>query len=305
MEDSRWFFLVICIVAIIKYHKAVPVPESNQIRTLDDTSLELNDLDLASSDEASVSQKSSSSNTNPPRGKRTVGFLRTLFPNLSQLIDRKIQQITRLLFRVIGRLVLRGGNGGGGGDGGDSDGRKISITLPTYPPSEEDEEDSETETEAPSGDAPSEDAPSADVPSEDAPSADAPSEDTPSGDESETESSDITTTPDSFSGIASLESGDNQIAESQAITKIARKARDTSSLTDSSNIESSRKENNEQAQNDVEQYNFQDDKSSEDFDKPIKQEDDGKSKRQYFKFGSTPGGASGNILFDLIRILTN
>ncbi|XP_026680614.1 uncharacterized protein LOC103510915 [Diaphorina citri] len=341
MQNSKWFFLVICLVAIIKFHKAVPVPDSNnQIRTLKDSSLELDDLDLASSDEAGVSVKESSpaksnptrgkrtvgflrtlfpnlsqvsiylllsinfmlggnpcssspsnylfgqnlllliftsfqagvsvkesspAKSNPTRGKRTVGFLRTLFPNLSQIIDRKIQQITRILFRVIGRLVLRGGNGGGGGGDDDKEGRKISITLPTYPPSEEDEED---ETEAPAGD-------------------------------SETEATDtdaeITTTPDSLSESPSLEGGDNQIAESQVITKIARKARDVSSL----------EQNKEPSQNsnDVDQNanNF-DDKSSEDIDKPTKQEDDGKSKRVFFKFGGS-GGASGNILFDLIRIL--
>ncbi|KAI5699846.1 hypothetical protein M8J75_009756 [Diaphorina citri] len=267
MQNSKWFFLVICLVAIIKFHKAVPVPDSNnQIRTLKDSSLELDDLDLASSDEAGVSVKESSpAKSNPTRGKRTVGFLRTLFPNLSQIIDRKIQQITRILFRVIGRLVLRGGNGGGGGGDDDKEGRKISITLPTYPPSEEDEED---ETEAPAGD-------------------------------SETEATDtdaeITTTPDSLSESPSLEGGDNQIAESQVITKIARKARDVSS--------SEQNKEPSQNSNDVDQNanNF-DDKSSEDIDKPTKQEDDGKSKRVFFKFGGS-GGASGNILFDLIRLV--
>lgn len=84
------------------------------------------------------------------RNKRTIGFLRQLFPGLSQIIDRKIQQITRILFRVVGRLILRGGNGGasaaGGGNGG-SEGRKISITLPTYPPVDDEEEETEPPTE--------------------------------------------------------------------------------------------------------------------------------------------------------------
>lgn len=70
--------------------------------------------------------------------------------NLLQIIDRKIQQITRILFRVVGRLILRGGNGGtsaaGGGNGG-SEGRKISITLPTYPPVDDEEEETEPPTE--------------------------------------------------------------------------------------------------------------------------------------------------------------
>lgn len=67
-----------------------------------------------------------------------------------QIIDRKIQAITRVVFRVVGRLILRGGNRNGGNSGGDSSdgsgGRRISITLPTYPPVE-DEDDTETPTE--------------------------------------------------------------------------------------------------------------------------------------------------------------
>lgn len=67
-----------------------------------------------------------------------------------QIIDRKIQAITRVVFRVVGRLILRGGNRNGGNSGGDSSdgsgGRRISITLPTYPPVD-DEDDTETPTE--------------------------------------------------------------------------------------------------------------------------------------------------------------
>ncbi|PNF21645.1 hypothetical protein B7P43_G11287, partial [Cryptotermes secundus] len=94
------------------------------------------------------------------RDKRTIGFLRQLFPGLSQIIDNTIQSITRVLFRVIGRLVLQGGllggGGGGGGGGGDTssssggnNGRRISITLPTYPPgTDDDEEEDNTEKAA-------------------------------------------------------------------------------------------------------------------------------------------------------------
>ncbi|GFG39762.1 hypothetical protein Cfor_00126 [Coptotermes formosanus] len=86
------------------------------------------------------------------RDKRTISFLRQVFPGLSQIIDNTIQSITRVLFRVIGRLVLRGGllggGGGGGGGGGntssssgENNGRRITIVLPTYPPGEDDEEE--------------------------------------------------------------------------------------------------------------------------------------------------------------------
>uniref|UniRef100_A0A8D8XVD0 Uncharacterized protein n=1 Tax=Cacopsylla melanoneura TaxID=428564 RepID=A0A8D8XVD0_9HEMI len=258
MQNSKWFFLVICLVAIIKVHKAVPVPDStNEIKTLKDASLELDDLDLASSDNAGVSAKESSPKSPATREKRTIGFLRTLFPNISQILDRKIQQITRILFRVIGRLVLRGGNGGG--DDGDKEGRKISITLPTYPPSAEDEDD----TESP-----------------------------------DTESSDVdveaTTTSDAAFG--SLENADNSIAESQVITKIARRARDVSAEKVKSSLDSSAAA--------ADQSSSIESKSSEEESKLTKREEDGKSKRTIFKFGGS-GGASGNILFDLIRAVHN
>ncbi|XP_034236816.1 E3 ubiquitin-protein ligase HECW2-like isoform X2 [Thrips palmi] len=88
------------------------------------------------------------------RDKRTIGPLRQLFPGISQIVDRKIQQITRSLFRVIGRLVLGGGAGGNSASAGASStsggsGRKVSITLPTYPPGEDDDDDEEDEDSTP------------------------------------------------------------------------------------------------------------------------------------------------------------
>lgn len=67
------------------------------------------------------------------------------------MIDDKIQQLTSVIFRVVGSAVLRSGLGGGGGGGAsanssDSDsGRRVSIVLPTYPPEEYDDEDEEVE----------------------------------------------------------------------------------------------------------------------------------------------------------------
>ncbi|XP_024084319.1 uncharacterized protein LOC106670577 [Cimex lectularius] len=98
-------------------------------------------------------EKSSTSSGVLHRERRTIGILRDLFPNFSKMIDQKIQQLTRIIFRIVGRLVLNGGGGGGGGGGGDSDDdRRISITLPTYPPDlvdeDEEDEDSTDNTEA-------------------------------------------------------------------------------------------------------------------------------------------------------------
>uniref|UniRef100_A0A182PWF2 Uncharacterized protein n=1 Tax=Anopheles epiroticus TaxID=199890 RepID=A0A182PWF2_9DIPT len=104
------------------------------------------------------------------RNKRTIGILRELFPTISQILDQKIQMITSYLFRTIGPILLRGGLGLSGGTGGadsnrgssssdddddfdfdddeDSDNGgsddesasgkpKVSISLPTFPPSDD------------------------------------------------------------------------------------------------------------------------------------------------------------------------
>lgn len=86
------------------------------------------------------------------------------------MIEEKIQGIVQFLFRTIGPLILRGGLGGGAGSSGgptttssfdddfeDSDedtgsssssgsgsssnGRKVAVSLPTFPPFEDSEED--------------------------------------------------------------------------------------------------------------------------------------------------------------------
>lgn len=71
-----------------------------------------------------------------------------------QIIDRKIQMLTRVIFRIVGRLILQGPNRGGGGGGGDDgdDERRIQITLPTYPPDELDDEDEDSTDSTTSGD---------------------------------------------------------------------------------------------------------------------------------------------------------
>ncbi|XP_035781345.1 dentin sialophosphoprotein-like isoform X4 [Anopheles albimanus] len=128
------------------------------------------------------------------RNKRTIGILRELFPSISQIVDQKIQMITSYLFRTIGPILLRSGLGLGGGTGGaagdrgssssddddddfnfddddddtDSDskkpsssssssgGPKVSISLPTFPPSNDgdDDEESGTSTTTAKGPAP-------------------------------------------------------------------------------------------------------------------------------------------------------
>ncbi|XP_015593475.1 transcription initiation factor TFIID subunit 4 isoform X2 [Cephus cinctus] len=104
------------------------------------------------------------------RSKRTIGILRQLFPEVSQIVEQKINMITSEVIRVLGPVILRSALGGGGGGGrsdasgssgstvtvsspfGDDDsdddgqsssgdgGSRVSISLPTFPPDEEDAE---------------------------------------------------------------------------------------------------------------------------------------------------------------------
>ncbi|XP_024871600.1 uncharacterized protein LOC112454442 isoform X2 [Temnothorax curvispinosus] len=104
------------------------------------------------------------------RSKRTIGILRQLFPDISQRIEEKVNSIIAEVIRVLGPVILRnvlgGGGGAGGGGGGTSpgvqrdddgtsvvgmspfgdddeddessatasNGSKVSISLPTFPP---------------------------------------------------------------------------------------------------------------------------------------------------------------------------
>ncbi|XP_065350050.1 uncharacterized protein LOC135945993 isoform X2 [Cloeon dipterum] len=141
-----WVLSAVCLLALAALAAALPRP-------LDDPK------------ESTPAQQQ----TDDLRHKRTIGFLRSYFPSLTEILDRKIQTITRFLFRLIGRLVLGGADNGGGGGGTDAsssggagasssggagNGRRISITLPTYPPGlddedeEEDEDDNETAASA-------------------------------------------------------------------------------------------------------------------------------------------------------------
>lgn len=141
------FIILQC--ALIAFTLLVAVTESQPTTDLEQESFQLNEESEFAHQEESIKPNDRGKDA-IIRNKRTIGFLRQLFPGLSQIIDRKIQQITRVVFRVVGRLILRGGTAGGGGtagagtgsDGSGSDrGRKISITLPTYPPFEDDEEE--------------------------------------------------------------------------------------------------------------------------------------------------------------------
>ncbi|CAI6357417.1 unnamed protein product [Macrosiphum euphorbiae] len=146
-------FKYMCLVLFITWYQLAEChPASSNVKAMDSM--------IEKESEAFLSVEAEDSSHKNVRDKRTIGFLRQLFPNLSQIVDRKIQQITRFVFRVIGRLVLRGGGngaggtaptGGAGGESGGNGGRRISITLPTFPPSTDDE-DEDTATVLPTAD---------------------------------------------------------------------------------------------------------------------------------------------------------
>ncbi|KAL5236745.1 hypothetical protein ACI65C_004155, partial [Semiaphis heraclei] len=150
----KMMFKYMCLVLFITWYQLAEChPASSSVKSLDSM--------IEKESEAFLAVEAENSSHKNVRDKRTIGFLKQLFPNLSQIVDRKIQQITRFVFRVIGRLVLRGGGGAGagaggagatagtGGESGGNGGRRISITLPTFPPSTDDEEEEDTATVLP------------------------------------------------------------------------------------------------------------------------------------------------------------
>ncbi|XP_025195979.1 homeotic protein female sterile-like isoform X2 [Melanaphis sacchari] len=152
-------FKYMCLVLFITWYQLADChPASSSVKSLDSM--------VEKESEAFLSVEAEDSSHKNVRDKRTIGFLRQLFPNLSKIVDQKIQQITRFVFRIIGRLVLRGAGGGAGAgagaggtaaagtgsEAGGNGGRRISITLPTFPPSTDDD-DEESQTELPAANA--------------------------------------------------------------------------------------------------------------------------------------------------------
>lgn len=80
-----------------------------------------------------------------------IKLLRQYCPQLFQVIDNVIQNVTSTAFRVIGRVVLQSGalgigGGGGGGGGSSSGGSRVSVVLPTFGPDDDDYDDEEEES---------------------------------------------------------------------------------------------------------------------------------------------------------------
>ncbi|CAG9135774.1 unnamed protein product [Plutella xylostella] len=56
------------------------------------------------------------------RNKRTIGILRQLFPQLTQILEQKVQQLTSVVLQTFGPVVLRAFLGNRGGEGGNTGG---------------------------------------------------------------------------------------------------------------------------------------------------------------------------------------
>ena len=82
------------------------------------------------------------------RSKRTIGILRTLFPDLSQRIEAKVNTIVAEVIRVLGPTLLRGVLGGGNSPGvqRSNQGTVVMGTSPFGDDEDEDEDDSETKS---------------------------------------------------------------------------------------------------------------------------------------------------------------
>lgn len=106
------------------------------------------------------------------RSKRTIGILREVFPEISQMIEQKVNSIVAEFIRIFGPTLLQSALGNrpktGGGSSSQSltaspespfkddennfvstsnDGSKVSISLPTFPPDEDEGATSGTTSE--------------------------------------------------------------------------------------------------------------------------------------------------------------
>ncbi|XP_026483186.2 uncharacterized protein LOC113391439 isoform X2 [Vanessa tameamea] len=73
------------------------------------------------------------------RNKRTIGILRQLFPTLTQIIEQKVQEITSMVLKVFGPVVLRAFLGNRNGGRSNSGGGTIDLD-------DEDDDDDDDDT---------------------------------------------------------------------------------------------------------------------------------------------------------------
>ncbi|XP_053615569.1 uncharacterized protein LOC128678205 isoform X2 [Plodia interpunctella] len=78
------------------------------------------------------------------RNKRTIGILRQLFPTLTQIIEKKVQQITSMILTTFGPIFLKAFLGNRNGGGGNTGGGGGTVEL------DDDEDDDDTEPVTPS-----------------------------------------------------------------------------------------------------------------------------------------------------------
>ncbi|XP_050430914.1 uncharacterized protein LOC126839578 isoform X3 [Adelges cooleyi] len=296
----KMMFKYMCLILFVAWYQLADChPAGTDVQSMDTM--------IEQESNAFLSAEADDSSHKTVRDKRTIGFLRQLFPGLSQIVDRKIQQITRLLFRVIGRLVLRGGGGGGagaagggatgtGGDssGGNSGGRRISITLPTYPPSTDDEEEEATETDNAGGSTtvlPQQPSPSSSTVGAEAAVSSASAATVIATTTAASEVATSTFSPPITTQQSTPLDTDNQLSTDSAAVK-KRTAREVSSTEEATKKQRSASLSDTDVSSD--DGSALDDKETE---------EDPRNKRFLFNLKGGGGGGSGNFLFDLIRLV--
>ncbi|XP_048478021.1 uncharacterized PE-PGRS family protein PE_PGRS10 isoform X2 [Plutella xylostella] len=79
------------------------------------------------------------------RNKRTIGILRQLFPQLTQILEQKVQQLTSVVLQTFGPVVLRAFLGNRGGEAGNTGGGGGTVELSDDDSDEEETSDVTTE----------------------------------------------------------------------------------------------------------------------------------------------------------------
>ncbi|KAJ6640285.1 hypothetical protein Bhyg_13035 [Pseudolycoriella hygida] len=159
-------FLACALCAV----QAVPLPAEQP------NELEILQIPLQGNKELDIVSLADDDGKINDRNKRTIGILRELFPELSKIVEQKIQMLIPIVLRTVGPIFLRSGLGGLGGAGNNkapsfddddeddddneddkvskdentisgANGRKVSISLPTFPPDDDDDDDDENEEE--------------------------------------------------------------------------------------------------------------------------------------------------------------
>ncbi|XP_044014339.1 keratin, type I cytoskeletal 10-like isoform X2 [Aphidius gifuensis] len=280
MRFTTTIFMAMCLIALVSSN---PLPENEGLQ-----SKVLDRLVMVESD-----------NDTAQRSKRTIGILRQLFPQVSKMIEDKVNKIVGEVIKALGPAVLRGAlgaqrnmknkNDGGVRNNGGGSGETVTVPLPSFDDDDDDEDEDLSITN-----------------------------DISTG-KTTTTTATTTTTNDSKTGTEITTDDQSKTSSSTSSTSTTTTTTLAPNINPETENQVQQEANNEAAGSENNEVRVQFEDSANEALEPLAplddvevSEDDNRNKR-FLSFGgnngggagggSGSGGGSGNFLFDIIRLV--